>query len=49
VYHAEALVMAREQAKEAKKQGDPYGAAALEFAVAYHKAALNWLKVAPAE
>jgi DNA-binding PadR family transcriptional regulator len=48
-YHAEALMMAREQAKEAKKAGDQYGAAALEFAVAYHKAALNWLKVAPAE
>ena len=48
-YHSEALAMAREQAKEAKKAGDAYGAAALEFAVAYHKAALNWLKVAPAE
>ena len=48
-YHAEALAMAREQAKEAKKAGDAYGAAALEFAVAYHKAALSWLKVAPAE
>ena len=39
----------QEQAKEAKKAGDAYGAAALEFAVAYHKAALSWLKVAPAE
>ena len=48
-YHSEALAMAREQAKEAKKAGDAYGAAALEFAVAYHKAALSWLKVAPAE
>ncbi len=48
-YHAEALAMAREQAKDAKKNGDAYGAAALEFAVAYHKAALSWLKVAPAE
>ena len=38
---------AREQAKEAKKAGDNYGAAALEFAVAYHKAALAWLKTAP--
>ncbi|MEV6299555.1 PadR family transcriptional regulator [Actinoplanes sp. NPDC051861] len=46
-YHAEALAMAKEQAKEAKKNGDPYGAAALEFAVAYHKAALTWLKAAP--
>ena len=48
-YHTGALNDAREQAKEAKKAGDAYGAAALEFAVAYHKAALSWLKVAPAE
>ena len=47
-YHAEALAMAKEQAKEAKKNGDAYGSAALEFAVAYHKAALSWLKTAPA-
>jgi DNA-binding PadR family transcriptional regulator len=46
-YHAEAMAMAKEQAKEAKKSGDAYGAAALEFAVAYHKAALSWLKIAP--
>ena len=46
-YHAEALAMAKEQAKEAKKNGDAYGSAALEFAVAYHKAALSWLKTAP--
>lgn len=46
-YHAEALVSAREQAKDAKKAGDAYGAAALEFAVAYHRAALSWLKAAP--
>jgi DNA-binding PadR family transcriptional regulator len=43
-YHAEALARAREQAKEAKKTGDAYGSTALEFAVAYHKAALSWLK-----
>jgi DNA-binding PadR family transcriptional regulator len=47
-YHAEAMAMAKEQAKEAKKNGDAYGSAALEFAVAYHKAALTWLKTAPA-
>ncbi|MFB9239766.1 helix-turn-helix transcriptional regulator [Plantactinospora siamensis] len=46
-YHAEALAAAREQAKDAKKSGDQYGAAALEFAVQYHKAALSWLKSAP--
>ena len=39
--------LAREQAKDAKKAGDSYGAAALEFAVAYHKAALSWLKGVP--
>ena len=47
-YHSEAMAMAKEQAKEAKKNGDAYGSAALEFAVAYHKAALSWLKTAPA-
>ena len=33
--------------KNAKKDGDAYDASALEFAVAYHKAALSWLKSAP--
>lgn len=46
-YHSEALAAAREQVREAKKAGDTFGAAALEFAVAYHRAALNWLKNAP--
>ncbi len=46
-YHTDALASAREQAKEAKKNGDTYTGAALEFAVAYHKAALSWLKSAP--
>ena len=45
--HSEALAMAREQVRDAKKAGDTYGAAALEFAVAYHKAALSWLKAVP--
>jgi DNA-binding PadR family transcriptional regulator len=48
-YHNAALTEAREQAKEAKKAGDDYGAAALEFAVGYHRAALAWLKAAPAK
>jgi len=48
-YHTEQLNVAKEQAKEAKKEGDEYGAAALDFAVAYHKAALAWLKTAPAK
>jgi DNA-binding PadR family transcriptional regulator len=47
-YHTAALASARDQAREAKKAGDNFGAAALEFAVAYHKAALAWLKTAPA-
>ncbi|MBV1849462.1 PadR family transcriptional regulator [Catellatospora sp. KI3] len=48
-HHTEALAEAREQAKEAKKEGDEFTAAGLEFAVAYHKAALNWLKSAIAK
>lgn len=48
-YHNEELALTREQAKEAKKEGDDYGAAALEFAIGYHKAALAWLKTVPAK
>ncbi len=47
--HNEALVTIRDQAKAAKADGDNYGAAALEFAIGYHKAALAWLKTAPAK
>lgn len=46
-YHTEAFNQARDQAREAKKEGDEFGSAALEFAVAYHKAALGWIKTAP--
>jgi DNA-binding PadR family transcriptional regulator len=46
-YHTEALASAREQARDARKAGDEHGAAALDFAVAYHRAALSWLKTAP--
>lgn len=46
-YHTNALASTREQAREAKKAGDEFGASALEFAVAYHKAALSWLKNVP--
>ncbi|KUJ49526.1 MULTISPECIES: PadR family transcriptional regulator [Micromonospora] len=46
-YHTEALARVREQVKAARKEGDTYDASALEFAVAYHKAALSWLKNAP--
>ena len=45
--HNKALAEIREQAKLVKSEGDNYGAAALEFAVGYHKAALAWLKSAP--
>lgn len=48
-YHNEELARSRDQAKEAKKEGDDYGAAALEFAIGYHKAALAWLKTIPAK
>src|SRR3954470_21399382 len=47
-WHTAALAEARETARELKKEGDPHAAAALEFAVGYHKAALSWLKTAPA-
>ncbi len=47
-YHSSALNEAREAVKEFKKEGDDHAAAALEFAVGYHKAALAWLKTAPA-
>lgn len=46
-YHSQALAEAREQVKESKGDGDTFGAAALNFAVAYHKAAMTWLKNAP--
>jgi DNA-binding PadR family transcriptional regulator len=46
-YHTAALAEAREQARAAKKEGDEFAAAALEFAVGYHRAALSWLKTVP--
>jgi DNA-binding PadR family transcriptional regulator len=46
-YHTTALAEAREQVREAKKAGEDFGAAALEFSVGYHRAALSWLKTAP--
>ncbi|GIH12787.1 PadR family transcriptional regulator [Rugosimonospora africana] len=48
-YHTMALNEAREAVKELKRDGDDHGAAALEFAVGYHRAALSWLKSAPAK
>lgn len=46
-YHTEALAAVREQVKNAKKEGQTFDASALDFAVAYHKAALTWLKSVP--
>jgi len=46
-YHNSALNEAREAAKELRRDGDEHAAAALEFAVGYHRAALAWLKGAP--
>src|SRR5262249_55447494 len=45
--HNAALNDIRESSRQAKADGDNFGAAALEFAVGYHKAALAWLKTAP--
>jgi DNA-binding PadR family transcriptional regulator len=45
--HNKALSDLKEQSRLVKADGDNYGAAALEFAVGYHKAALAWLKSAP--
>ncbi|OLE29714.1 MAG: PadR family transcriptional regulator [Actinobacteria bacterium 13_1_20CM_3_71_11] len=47
-YHNSALNQAREAAKELRRDGDEHAAAALEFAVGYHRAALSWLKGAQA-
>ena len=46
-YHTEALAQARDAVKELKREGDEYTAAAVEFAVGYHRSALAWLKSAP--
>jgi hypothetical protein len=45
--HTEALAEVREQVKGAKRDGDQYAQAALEFAVMYHRAVLKWLESAP--
>jgi DNA-binding PadR family transcriptional regulator len=48
-FHTAAMNEAREQAREARKAGDEFGAASLEFAAGYHRAALAWLKAAPSK
>lgn len=45
--HTAALADVREQLKEAKRDGDQYAQAALDFAVMYHRAVLKWLESAP--
>jgi len=47
--HNSAITEIREQAKLAKTEGDNFGAAALEFAIGYHRAALAWLKTVPSK
>lgn len=46
-YHTEALAEVREAVKTMKRDGEGFAAAAQEFAIGYHKAALAWLKTAP--
>jgi DNA-binding PadR family transcriptional regulator len=46
-YHSQALADLRETVKTMKRDGDTFTAAALEFAMGYHKAVLAWLKTAP--
>jgi DNA-binding PadR family transcriptional regulator len=48
-HHTAAMNEAREQARQVKAGGDEFGAASLEFAVAYHKAMLAWLRAAPSK
>jgi DNA-binding PadR family transcriptional regulator len=45
--HATALADVREQLKDAKREGDEFAQAALEFAIMYHRAVLKWLESAP--
>jgi DNA-binding PadR family transcriptional regulator len=46
-YHTQALAEIRETAKGMRADGEGFVAAAQDFAVGYHKAALTWLKSAP--
>ena len=48
-YHTQALAEIRDTVKGMRADGEPFAAAAQEFAVGYHKAALAWLKSAPTE
>jgi DNA-binding PadR family transcriptional regulator len=46
-FHTEALARIREASKAMKKEGENFEAAAQDFAIGYHRAALAWLKTAP--
>jgi DNA-binding PadR family transcriptional regulator len=46
-FHTTALNQARDAVKELRREGDEFGAGALDFAVGYHRAALAWLKNTP--
>ena len=46
-YHTQALAQVRETVKLMRAEGEDFAAAAQEFAIGYHKAALSWLKTAP--
>lgn len=46
-HHTEQLAVVREQAKIARKNGEEWLGAAIDFAVAYHKGVLAWLKALP--
>jgi DNA-binding PadR family transcriptional regulator len=45
--HNEAIAAIREVVKSMRKEGENFDAAAQEFAIGYHKAAIAWLKTAP--
>jgi hypothetical protein len=45
--HAGRLAELREELKEAKKGGDPFRVATLEFAITYQRALTKWLDTAP--
>lgn len=45
--HTAQLGELRDELKEAKKSGDPFRVATLEFSVNYHRSLLRWLESAP--
>jgi hypothetical protein len=47
--HKAALAAHRKDASALRAAGDTYGAAAVEFAVAYERALIKWLESIPAD